>query len=364
MSTVHSFISTFSRTCIRNTIQSVRYTQKIYRHAKRINGLTKTLPKNGHPVFIGPWLGEVGPELLYWIPYLLKIREEGWFENHRLIAISRGGVEAWYQNIADEYVEIFDLLTTEELRSINSERVNDLGLIKQISWQESEKSLIQNIAHSKQIPDFLTLHPSMMWSEVFRHWGRGSPFQKPDFQSLWNILSPQKFLHPVEKYAREVAEFNLPGKYIAAKFYFSHHSFPKTEKNKCFIEQTMKHLSEKIPIVSMGIPHILDDHESFIPKDSFNIIDISNKLKPSTNLGIQTEILRRSSGFIGSHGGFVILAASLDKPDISFYGSDKLLKNNHEPLISRLYQEFKQPYIVLETHQASTLMEMLLGRMS
>ncbi|MBF0239526.1 MAG: hypothetical protein HQM12_17625 [SAR324 cluster bacterium] len=341
-----------------NTVQTVKYTQKIYRHSKRINSLTQTLPKNNLPILIGPWLGEVGPELLYWIPYLLKIREEGWFENHRLIAISRGGVDAWYQNIVDEYVDVFDFLTTEEFRDINHERVNELKVIKQISWQNSEKSLIQKIAHSKKYSDFLTLHPSIMWSEVFGHWNRDSSIQKPDFESLWNILSPQKFIHPVEKHTRKVTELNLPEKYIAAKFYFSDHSFPKTEKNIRFIQETLKHFSQKMPIVSMGIPHIIDDHESFIPQDSFNIIDISNKLKLASNLGVQTEILRRSCGFIGSHGGFVILAAFLDKADISFYGSDKPLKNNHEPLISRLFQEFKQPYIVLETHQGKTLMEM------
>ena len=45
------------------------------------------------PVVVGPWLMEIGFELLYWIPYLrAQLRRLG-IPKERVIAISRGGAE-------------------------------------------------------------------------------------------------------------------------------------------------------------------------------------------------------------------------------------------------------------------------------
>jgi hypothetical protein len=48
------------------------------------------------PVIVGPWTGEVGFELLYWIPFLQWVRETFPIDPARMIVISRGGVASWY----------------------------------------------------------------------------------------------------------------------------------------------------------------------------------------------------------------------------------------------------------------------------
>ena len=49
----------------------------------------------GH-VMVGPWLSEVGFELLYWIPFLRWAVPEFNLDPSRLIVVSRGGVAGWY----------------------------------------------------------------------------------------------------------------------------------------------------------------------------------------------------------------------------------------------------------------------------
>ena len=41
----------------------------------RVNGRLATLARSGRPIVAGPWLGEVGFELLYWIPFLAWFAE-------------------------------------------------------------------------------------------------------------------------------------------------------------------------------------------------------------------------------------------------------------------------------------------------
>src|SRR5687767_8551319 len=48
------------------------------------------------PIVVGPWTGEVGFELLYWIPFVRWACAEFGIDPRRLLVISRGGVGSWY----------------------------------------------------------------------------------------------------------------------------------------------------------------------------------------------------------------------------------------------------------------------------
>jgi hypothetical protein len=67
------------------------------------------------PIVLGPWLAEVGYEVLYWIPFLRWFADAYHVAPQRLVVISRGGMEAAYAGIAASYVDIFDLLSPAEL---------------------------------------------------------------------------------------------------------------------------------------------------------------------------------------------------------------------------------------------------------
>src|SRR5690242_8075598 len=48
------------------------------------------------PIIAGPWLSEVGFEVLYWIPFLRWFEDRYRVDRERVIAVSRGGVAGWY----------------------------------------------------------------------------------------------------------------------------------------------------------------------------------------------------------------------------------------------------------------------------
>ena len=69
------------------------------------------LRKSSGPILIGPWISEVGFEVLYWIPFLNWALKAFGLDERRLIVVSRGGARPWYQHLNTEYVDIFDLFT-------------------------------------------------------------------------------------------------------------------------------------------------------------------------------------------------------------------------------------------------------------
>ena len=55
----------------------------------------------------GPWIGEVGFELLYWIPFLAWFTERFEVPRERLVVLSRGGTRDWYAHVASRYYDVF-----------------------------------------------------------------------------------------------------------------------------------------------------------------------------------------------------------------------------------------------------------------
>src|SRR5687767_12921897 len=76
---------------------------------------------SGRPVLIGPWTGEVGFELLYWIPFVRWIRAHWNLAPEREVIVSRGGVASWYTQDAARYVDILELFTPDDFRSAVAE---------------------------------------------------------------------------------------------------------------------------------------------------------------------------------------------------------------------------------------------------
>ena len=47
------------------------------------------------PLIVGPWTGEVGYELLYWIPFVRWALTACRVSPERVIVVSRGGTASW-----------------------------------------------------------------------------------------------------------------------------------------------------------------------------------------------------------------------------------------------------------------------------
>jgi hypothetical protein len=306
--------------------------------ARRKSALTAQIHKND-TLFIGPWLDEVGPELLYWIPWLNRLKAEGLFANKRLIVVSRGGVSSWYKNLTSEYFEVFSCLRPEDFRREQKARIlRNGGSMKQYRWSDSERELINAIAAEKGISQFGILHPSEIYQD-FGDWYH----EKESAYSVSKRLSFLPFSRPDEENARTLKEWGLPSKYIAVKFY-SNNVFPLNKNTQRIVNQVIASLSSQFPVIALGIPARIDDHEGW-PVTNIDPFSraLAEKMTLPNNLGLQTEVIRGAECFIGTYGGFSVLPAYLGKRAVAFYSTP--LKNNmgitfqHESLTLKLYEE-------------------------
>jgi hypothetical protein len=61
------------------------------------------LARGDAPIVAGPWSGRVTFELLYWLPLLNWLTGIAGVERERMVAVSRGGVDGWYADVAGTY---------------------------------------------------------------------------------------------------------------------------------------------------------------------------------------------------------------------------------------------------------------------
>jgi len=327
-----------------NLYKSIKVKHRISRVINRDRLNNETLAKSKLVIF-GPWLGEVGSELQYWIPFIRRIRQE-LFPDKRVIAISRGGVESWYKDITEEYIELFHYLSINEYIRLREVIVQNAGLEKQLIMVSQEKSLINKITEENRLDDYYIIHPSTMWKEVLP-WAEGKAF----INNILSMFSFKKF-EISEKYKNIVDKFNLPRKYLAVKFYESR-LFPRTQKNILFIKNLINLLTKKVYLVNLNNSKI-DNHSSFSFDFNNQIVSITDQLKSEINLGVQTEIIRRSSGFLGTNGGFSVLPAFVGKPSLNFYSTtlSKFMPTyfQHEIMAKKIFDDFGiDSYTVMST---------------
>jgi hypothetical protein len=119
-------------------------------------------------IVAGPWLGEVGFELLYWVPFLRWFTERFQVDPQRMLVVSRGGTGSWYSPFASRYREIFDHLPPEEFRRRHHERVAANGEQKQRKVLTFERDLLREL--TSDVRNRAMLHPSTMYGLFNPFW--------------------------------------------------------------------------------------------------------------------------------------------------------------------------------------------------
>jgi hypothetical protein len=283
-------------------------------HASRLASDLGRLAAGRDTIVVGPWLGEVGFELLYWVPFLRWFATTFHVAPERLLIVSRGGTAAWYRPFATGYRDIFDYLTPEEFRQRHDERVTANGEQKQTQVLAFERQLLRELTpdvHSRSM-----LHPSTMY-------GLFNPF-------WWGHVG-EEWVHRFTKYEPLAvdnlgtdtvgAAFRRPDSpYTAVKFYFND-CFPDTEPNRAFARRTLQALSERGPVVSLATGLRLDDHASDEAEgcegarvrgcEGAKVQFLPSDIHPRENLALQTAIVAGASAFVGTYGGFSYLAPFL-----------------------------------------------------
>jgi len=276
------------------------------RHA-RATRMANRLARSERPVIVGPWCGEVGFELLYWIPFVTWLVERARVDRRRVTVLTRGGAHVWYRHLADADVEILDVVSAEDFRS-------QARTLKQDSLTAFDRGLLRQAVRATGLSRPHVVHPQLMYRLFIPSWKEESVTEGIDAFTRYRPLAPV---------TDPQVTAGLPDEYVAVKFYFSQ-AFPDIPANRQFVRNLIAVLSEQSPVVVLQSGARVDDHEDAViaegPRVRHVRVDVRN------NLAAQTAIVAGARTFAGTYGGFAYLAPLYGVNALSFFSDrDKLV---------------------------------------
>jgi hypothetical protein len=273
------------------------------------------------PVVAGPWLAEVGYELLYWIPFLRWAVEREPSLRARLSVVSRGGVSSWYDGIASSYVEIYETLAPEELERLRDGLTAETaGSRKQLGRTSLDEQVLAAVGIEPEAP---VLHPSLMFA-VFRQMLKRSTLRPKDLPFRHALLRDPAL------------ELDLPERFVAVRFYYRA-SFPETPENQRFVAASLARLSSEGDVVTLDAHRSYDDHvDATVPPGLVRPPELDD---PQTNLAVQTSVLARAEAFVGTYGGLSYLAPLLGVPAVAYHSDAARFRPQHLELAHRVFRD-------------------------
>lgn len=260
-------------------------------------------------ILVGPWLSEVGFEILYWVPLVRWCLARHGIDPSRVTVLSRGGAGIWYEGCHNRYVEIFDLVSPAEFKARNLERAASTGVQKQLSVTDFDRTLAAGSELAGYPGDFFWLHPRYMYRLFASFWTMNQPI---------SLVGKYGIHAPRPKPARPKG---VEGDYVAVKFYFND-SFPDNASNRDFIDSLLGRLSAKGKVMLLNTGISVDDH-SESRSGSGSLSDLSPRMQPRDNLDFQTRVLANAKAFYGTYGGFSYIAPYYGVPSFAFYSAPK-----------------------------------------
>ena len=281
----------------------------------RIERELAALARGRGPILAGPWLSEVGFEVLYWIPFLRWLEDRYRIDRERVIAVSRGGVSSWYDDVATTYVDIFDQMDPETFNQRNAERRDsgESGGHKHKRQSALDEDLLGAVKRELGADDALVCHPRLMYVLFDQFWSGNRPLDLVMSRTRHRLLS-----------IRPAADVRLPERYVAAKFYTGT-ALPDTPEYRQALRRLVTHAARSMPVVLLDTGLKTDEHEDYLFDDLPNVFSVRQQLTPQTNLAVQTAVIAGSQGFIGTCGSLAWLAPMLGVDTIAVYADPRFL---------------------------------------
>jgi hypothetical protein len=308
------------------------------------------LRASGRPIVAGPWLSETGFELLYWVPFLRWAQKYGNLRASRIVAVSRGGAALWYDEIAGQYVDVFDLFEVDEFRAANDRRIASQDGQKHYEVTAFDREILSRAAARLGLARYDLLHPGVMYN-LFR------PF--------WMQLAPIDLLRSftIARRLRTTAADRLPGlpeRYIAVKFY-TNQALPEDAANRQFVLDVVRRLAERHHVVLLQTGLSLDDHGEFGAARSDRVHAIDRLMTPQNNLDVQTRAIAGADALVMTYGGFSYLGPLLGVKTLTFYSNPAGFRIDHLEVAQRTFRDIGgAPFVALRTDDVGRL-ESLLG---
>ncbi len=306
------------------------------------------LLRSSAPILAGPFRGELGFEALYWLPFLARLRQEG-IAPDRLIPIGRAGSAVWYET--PQGLELYAMRAPRDLRIENMEQRMRWGLLKQTHVSPWDRQVLRDAAETLHLKRYWTLHPAWMYQLLTPVWNEAAGLQTLDRVLRFTELAPPPLPDGI----------TLPAQFIAVKFY-ERHTLPRTPTILAFVEHTIRQIAKTHPVIVLDWDQHADDHADFVPPEIPNVTRLSTLLPhilPETILAVQSAVLARSLGFVGTYGGFAHLALRFRRPVISFYWEFEAVVPAHRTVSQHLALKMGVPFHCLRILDLPILQEVL-----
>jgi hypothetical protein len=257
-------------------------------------------------------LSEVGYEALYWVAFVRWFARQYRIDPARLVVVSRGGTGSWYADVAHQYIELLDLFEPDDFARRNAER-QAAGDQKQLAASSFDEEILRRIEARHGVRPGSVLHPSLMFRLLRRFWLGNA--------TLEYALQHLRFARVGE--ADGVAVPPLPDRFTAVKFYTGT-AIRDTPEHRRLLRTLVERLACRGPVVVLGTGLKLDEHEDFLFAGIPNVTGLQVSA-PQTNLAVQTEVIRRSSLFVGTAGSLAWLAPMLGVDTVALHADDRFL---------------------------------------
>lgn len=272
-------------------------------------GLT-TLKKDRQTTIVaGPWLYGRSHELLYWIPFLRWATQAYHLEPSRLVAVSSGGVQSWYQRFADRYVDLLDVIPDSDDEGGPSER----SLFGPSAYPTGE-SWEQIVA--QRLRDESNDHVTFLTPELAQHtFGRVQAGLAP--MRHYERFTDVRRLRPLPNPALELL---LPESFVAVQFEFAPW-FPDTRNNREAMTRVLDQLRGQLPLVLLN-PHAADESVRSVVRESSSAgAFLLEDADPAHAVGADAFVLSQSRGFMGSYGSACQIAVAHGVPCVGVYSA-------------------------------------------
>jgi hypothetical protein len=271
--------------------------------ALRTERLLRRAAGSGRRLLLGPWLGEVGYELLYWVPFLRhELRRHG-IAPEQAVVMTRGGAAVWYRDFAEGSVDVLELLGPEEYLPRLAERQRRAGDLKQLRVDRFDRELVA--LARQRLGELAVVHPGLMFTRLRGLWFKGRPLAE-----LWPFVEHRRLEIPDAPVA------GLPERYVAVKAYFNQCLSPTPETSR-FLQRTIERLAEATDVVLLSTGLLVDDHEEWATSHP-RLHPVGQLLRPEDNLAVQTRVVAGARGLVATYGGFSYLGPFLGVRTLTF----------------------------------------------
>lgn len=278
--------------------------------------LDRAAGTNGR-ILLGPFLGEIGYELEYWIPFMRRQLHRRGVDPDRVTVMTRGGAALWYRDFATQELDVLELLTPEEYLPRLEERRARAGDLKQLRLERFDRELIA--LARERLGEIAVVHPSLMFERLRGLWFRGTPLAE-----LWSRLEYRPLAVDAERLP------GLPEDYVAVKLYFNE-CIPASPEVEQFLRSVIERLAAETDVVLLSTGLFVDDHEEWATRRD-RVYGIEHLLRPEDNLAVQTRIIAGARGLVATYGGFSYLGPFLGVPTLTFYEREQTVPLHLEVL--------------------------------